>query len=401
MRPTIETPSASRPRNHAAAIPPPTATSGAGECGQSRSITTRIASVAIATASVSTEVSGTCWTTLSRSGKKPCLVMWVPSSLGIWSSTITRPMPALNPVRTGAEMKSATKPRRISRATHEHDADQRGQRRGGRHELARVAVGNHQRQLGAGEDRQRRRRADAEHARRAEQRVDDHRNERGVEADRHRQPGDCGIRHRLGQHHRGRGEAGDDVEAPWAAGRRLCADEGNRTRRSRGCRVSGRCSLVRVRGDRHVRSSSTHGELPLTIDSREHGSQQLPFRAALAEIGRCAKDISSANPEGLERRLPVRAALRGRRGKSPVFPSRSPLRRSEPLCHSWMDQFQLPTLDDCFGSSGSEIGSTLIDPIPDIPGAEANAGKPPFSPPRSGQSLSLKHARSRAPPDVI
>ena len=58
-----------------------------------------------------------CWATLSRSGKKPCLVMWVPRSLGIWSSTITRPMPALNPVNTGAEMKSATNPRRITRAS--------------------------------------------------------------------------------------------------------------------------------------------------------------------------------------------------------------------------------------------------------------------------------------------
>ena len=34
----VETPSASRPKNHDAAMPPPTATSGAGECGHSRSI---------------------------------------------------------------------------------------------------------------------------------------------------------------------------------------------------------------------------------------------------------------------------------------------------------------------------------------------------------------------------
>ena len=38
IRPTVETPRACRPKNHAAAMPPPTATSGAGECGKSRSM---------------------------------------------------------------------------------------------------------------------------------------------------------------------------------------------------------------------------------------------------------------------------------------------------------------------------------------------------------------------------
>ena len=179
-----------------------------------------------------------CCATLSRSGKKPCLVMCVPRSLGTWSSTITRPMPALNPVKTGAEMKSATKPRRINRAITSIDADQRGQRGGRRHELGRVAVRNHQRQCGAGEDRQRGRRADAEHARRAEQRVDDHRDEGGVETHRHGQSGHRGVRHRLGQHDRGRSEAGDDVEAPDAAGGDFRADEGPRSGRAGRRRVS-------------------------------------------------------------------------------------------------------------------------------------------------------------------
>jgi len=83
MWPTIETPSASRPSAHAAAIPRPTAASGAGDRGHRRSIATRMTSVATATASVSSEVSAMCCATLSRSGKKPCLVMWVPRSLGI------------------------------------------------------------------------------------------------------------------------------------------------------------------------------------------------------------------------------------------------------------------------------------------------------------------------------
>ena len=75
------------------------------------------ANVATATASVSSEVSGTCCTTLSRSVKNPCFVMWMPRSFGTWSSTITRPMPALKPVRTGVEMKFATKPSFRSLAT--------------------------------------------------------------------------------------------------------------------------------------------------------------------------------------------------------------------------------------------------------------------------------------------
>ena len=58
IRPTIETPIFSSPRNHAAAMPPATATSGAGECGHSRSIAISTAKVARATASVIVEVSG-------------------------------------------------------------------------------------------------------------------------------------------------------------------------------------------------------------------------------------------------------------------------------------------------------------------------------------------------------
>ena len=57
MRPTVETPSACRPKNHAAAMPPPTATSGAGECGHRRSMPIRTTNVAAATASVISEVS--------------------------------------------------------------------------------------------------------------------------------------------------------------------------------------------------------------------------------------------------------------------------------------------------------------------------------------------------------
>ena len=96
---------------------PPTATSGAGECGHFHSMPISTASVASATASVTVDVCGKCCSTLSRSRKNPCLSIWIPSSLGTWSSTITRPIPALNPVSTGSEMKSATKPRRNTPAS--------------------------------------------------------------------------------------------------------------------------------------------------------------------------------------------------------------------------------------------------------------------------------------------
>ncbi len=117
IKPTVDTPSAFRPSSQDAAMPPPTATKGAGECGHRRSMPISTSSVAAATASVASDESGMCCATERRSAKNPCLWMWMPSSLGIWSSTMTRPMPALKPVRTGVEMKLATKPRRISRAT--------------------------------------------------------------------------------------------------------------------------------------------------------------------------------------------------------------------------------------------------------------------------------------------
>ena len=116
MSPTVDTPKSLKPKNQDAAIPPPTAANGAGECGHRRSIPARAISAISATASVSSEVSGMCWMMLSASWKNPCLVIWMPSSLGIWSRTMTQPIPALKPVRTGVEMKLATKPRRSSEA---------------------------------------------------------------------------------------------------------------------------------------------------------------------------------------------------------------------------------------------------------------------------------------------
>ncbi len=111
IRPTVETPNPASPKNQDAAMPPPTATNGAGEWGHSRSMAISTTNVATASASVIIDVSGMCWTRLTTSAKNPCLVMWTPKSFGNWSSTITRPIPALKPVRTGVEMKFATNPR--------------------------------------------------------------------------------------------------------------------------------------------------------------------------------------------------------------------------------------------------------------------------------------------------
>ena len=116
MRPTVDTPTACSPSNHDAAMLAPTAISGAGECGFQRSIAISSAKVAVATASVAPDAAGNCCRVAARSAKKPCFAMWMPNSLGNWSSTMTSPMPALNPVSTGAEMKLATNPSRSSRA---------------------------------------------------------------------------------------------------------------------------------------------------------------------------------------------------------------------------------------------------------------------------------------------
>ena len=156
---------------------------------------------------------GRCCTIASKSRKKPALSMWMPSSFGIWSTTITRPMPDLNPVSTGSEMKFATKPSRSTDAATSMAPISTASVAPAAISVAGVAVGRHAAEFGGDEDRDRRGRADAERARRAEQRVDHHRHERGVEADLQRQARDRGVGHRLGDDHGGRGQARDDVEA--------------------------------------------------------------------------------------------------------------------------------------------------------------------------------------------
>ena len=77
----------------------------------------------------------------NRSRKKPVFSIWMPSSLGTWSTTITSPMPDLKPVSTGSEMKLATKPRRSTDAATSMRAGQDRERRAGSDQGCGVAAG--------------------------------------------------------------------------------------------------------------------------------------------------------------------------------------------------------------------------------------------------------------------
>src|SRR6516165_3759427 len=117
IRPTPCTPWAPSPRNAKAAIPAPTAISGAGPRGNNRSIPSNIAIVNNPTAKVINDKFGrpsAIEMTLCRKGP---FEKWMPSSLGIWSITIRSPTPALNPTRTGCEMKLARNPSRRNEAS--------------------------------------------------------------------------------------------------------------------------------------------------------------------------------------------------------------------------------------------------------------------------------------------
>ena len=95
----------------------------------------------------------------------------------------------------------------------QHRTDQRGEGGRRRYELRRIAVRHGQTELRAGQDRQCGGGADAQHPRRAEQRVDHHRDERGIKADGNRQTGNRRVGHGLGKNNRAGCQAGDHVEA--------------------------------------------------------------------------------------------------------------------------------------------------------------------------------------------
>ena len=208
------TPSASRPRSFAPTIPPATAMSGAGRRGTKCSMPDEQRDRRDADRERrQRRVRKLPDDRRRRCGRsRPCRC-GRPSSFGIWSRTITHPMPALNPTRTGSEMKFATNPRRRSTGEDEDRADHQRERRRRPEKLRGIAARRDRGELRAREDRERRRRADAQRARRAEDRVDHHRHERRVEADLHGKPGDRRVGHRLRNDDRGGRQARDNVGA--------------------------------------------------------------------------------------------------------------------------------------------------------------------------------------------
>src|SRR5215813_1327719 len=112
MWPTSATPWVCRLSKYAPAIPDITAMSGAGAFGANLSSSTSIAIIDTPTSNVAQDawerprkMERTLW-------KKGARGKWMPKILGNWSTTMTRPIAALNPISTGSEMKFATNPNR-------------------------------------------------------------------------------------------------------------------------------------------------------------------------------------------------------------------------------------------------------------------------------------------------
>ena len=134
------------------------------------------------------EVSGNCCARASRSRKKPAFSKWTPSSFGSWSTTITSADARLEAGehRVGDEVGDEARGAAATPSA-EQDADQHRQRRRGGDQLGRVAAGRRTSELRRRQDRDGRRRADAERARGPEQRIDHHRHDGGVQPDLQRQ----------------------------------------------------------------------------------------------------------------------------------------------------------------------------------------------------------------------
>ena len=139
--------------------------------------------------------------------------------------------------RRGDEVRDEAQPQRGGE--DQRGADQRAQCGDGDEQAARISIRHGQPELRAYQYRQRGGGADAEHARGAEQRIEDHRHEGGVEADGDRQPGHGRVGHRFGQHHCGGREASDEIESQRCGARLDGAGRQRvvavRARRSHGC----------------------------------------------------------------------------------------------------------------------------------------------------------------------
>ena len=110
MAPMVATPRPASPNVALATMPSATTPSAAGKRGTQCLSPRRTTTAASETAKVRIDVSGSARASPSKSRKKPTLWRCSPSSFGSWSTTMTAPIPALNPASTGSEMKLATKP---------------------------------------------------------------------------------------------------------------------------------------------------------------------------------------------------------------------------------------------------------------------------------------------------
>ena len=107
---------------------------------------------------------------------------WMPRIFGIWSTTMTSPIPALKPTSTGSEMKFATIPRRSTHASKSAAPTSSVKVTDALSRAAAIAVGHDLSQLSGGKDRQGCGRADAEHARGPKHRVYRHRHQGSIKA---------------------------------------------------------------------------------------------------------------------------------------------------------------------------------------------------------------------------
>ena len=117
--------------------------------------------------------------------------------------------------RQGDEVGHEAEPQH--RRQHQHGPHQQGQGGGHGEQPTGIPIRHHQPELGRGQDSQRAGGADAEHPGGAQQGVEQHGHQGGVETDGHRQTGHAGIGHGLGQHD-GRGsDTGQQIGqgAPW------------------------------------------------------------------------------------------------------------------------------------------------------------------------------------------
>ncbi len=173
--------------------------------------------------------------------------MWKPSSFGIWSTMITSPMPDLKPASTGSEMKLATKPRRSSEASTSMAPTRIARVAPAIARSAALAVRHRLTEAGCRQNRDRRRRADAQRPRCAQQSVDHHRHEHRVQADLDRQSRDRGERHRLGNDHCSRYQPRDDVRGqPFPGVAAQPRQGGNETADDRYRCSSADCNTVRL-----------------------------------------------------------------------------------------------------------------------------------------------------------